>query len=267
MRTSALLLVVASTALNCTSSANPGRVLGVIKMSLSEGAPEGEFSVNDEVVCEDSDNCEVEVTEPGEYIVASDSKWADCAKKKIVVTEDGIESSSTVCDDCPEDEELVTICHHPFGNPDNFRTLRVPQDEANTHLTYHNDESGPCPGDSELDSDGSDGEIQEELRCGLTPGSGAPTKWWFVDGGEFELYSETLPERVLFHGFPQGVVANIVGDDYFGDNILETTLFSYEGTISQDLCTIHIHKFYNGESEFEGDLMAEHPDCPPPIHR
>ncbi len=55
----------------------------------------------------------------------------------------------------PGDDDLVTICHHPPGNPDNAHTITVGRGAVEEHLR-HGDTLGPCGGGHDHDDDRDD---------------------------------------------------------------------------------------------------------------
>lgn len=66
-------------------------------------------------------------------------------------------------EDANRAEEQVTICHQPPGNPDERKTLKVPQSALKAHLA-HGDVTGDCSAENitEKKSDSKDGDKKEE---------------------------------------------------------------------------------------------------------
>ena len=50
-------------------------------------------------------------------------------------------------------EREIPICHFPPGNPGNFHTILVEEEDVRAHLMNHGDHRGPCRGDEGDDSD------------------------------------------------------------------------------------------------------------------
>ena len=61
--------------------------------------------------------------------------------------------------DNDKDQNKVTICHIPPGNPENAHTITVGESAVLTHVAKHGDTIGPCSEDvhDDLDPDDSSG--------------------------------------------------------------------------------------------------------------
>ncbi|MFB5607561.1 MAG: hypothetical protein ACE5RG_05605 [Candidatus Nitrosomaritimum yanchengensis] len=69
-----------------------------------------------------------------------------------------------------DDQNKVTICHIPPGNPDNAHTITVGESAVVSHMAQHGDTIGPCPGDSQeddnRDSNSGKGNSNEKSNSG-----------------------------------------------------------------------------------------------------
>ncbi|OGJ63798.1 hypothetical protein A3C37_01760 [Candidatus Peribacteria bacterium RIFCSPHIGHO2_02_FULL_53_20] len=63
-----------------------------------------------------------------------------------------------------QDDEM-TICHHPPGNPDNAHTITVSDSAWQTHQQNHGDTLGACPNDCDDDDEDDDNDDDDSSNC------------------------------------------------------------------------------------------------------
>ncbi len=153
-------------------------------------------------------------------------------------------------DDGGEDgeNEIVTICHIPPGNPENAHTIEVSESAVDAHLA-HGDILGECEEDGN-DDGGEDGENEKVTICHIPPGN--PENAHTIE------VSESAVEAHLAHGDILGECEEDGNDDGGEDGENEkVTICHIPPGNPENAHTIEISESAVSAHLAHGDILGE----------